>query len=75
MTYIPIYSGPNRSGICKCGHSWRTHHLSIVAKKEYHEATGEGYMPDECLAFGCNEMGGLDREGNVHCFGYEDSLS
>lgn len=74
MIYKPRYSGSNRSGICVCGHKWDRHHLGIVMKIEYIEETGEGYIPQECEAFGCNEMGGLDKDGNVHCFGYKDTL-
>ena len=75
------YSGPGKSGICKCGHSWESHHLSIVMNREYWEATGEGYMPDECCFYGCNEEGGMmpnpDKSEDAdwmieHCFKYED---
>lgn len=41
--------------------------------REHYEKTGEAYVPQECEFYGCNEMGGLDSEGEVHCFGYEDS--
>ena len=44
----------------------------MVMRKEYFDATGEGSIAGECLAFGFNEMGGLDRDGNPHCFGYVD---
>ena len=33
----------------------------------------EAYLPQEWEFFGCNEDGGLDTEGNEHCFGYRDS--
>jgi hypothetical protein len=78
----PKYSGPNRSGICKCGHTWDAHHLGIVANTEYYEETGEPYFPQECEYFGFNELGGLqpskDKDGQEqwvdHCFSYIDKL-
>lgn len=60
------------SGTCLCGHSWERHHLCMVANKRYSDLIGEGSVPGECLAFGHNETGGLDREGNVHCMGFVD---
>ncbi len=62
------------SGICVCGHKWDNHHLGMIVKPEYVETTSgpEHYIPQECEAFGNNEMGGLDKDGNVHCFGYKD---
>lgn len=72
-----IYSGPDRSGICVCGHSWQEHHLSIVVRPEAIE-TDDGrelYIPQECEHFGSNEMSGLDSEGNAHCSGYRDTLA
>ena len=72
--YKPRYSGPDRSGICKCGHSWEDHHLGMVMQLKYIEETKEFYIPQECEHFGCNEMGGLDAEGNEHCGSYVDSL-
>lgn len=71
------YSGPNRSGICVCGHSWEQHHLGMVVRLGSvltEDGVREGYIPQECEAFGFNEMGGLDEDGNVHCFGYRDTL-
>lgn len=78
MEYKPIYSGPGKTGICKCGCSWEEHHLCIVASKAYRDATGEGYIPDECCAFGFNETGGMKynpetQEWEDHCSGYRDS--
>jgi hypothetical protein len=74
----PIYSGPNRSGICICGHSWENHHLSLVMRIEYIEETKEGYKPGECCFYGHNETGGLMLDKNdewvPHCFGYRDKL-
>ena len=67
------YSGPGRSGVCICGHSWEDHHLGCVMNADYAEATKESYVPGECEFFGSNEDGGLDAEGNDHCFGYRDS--
>lgn len=72
--YEPRYSGPNKSGVCKCGHSWDKHHLGMVMRQEYVDATGEIYIPQECEAFGFNEMGGLDVAGNYHCDRYIDML-
>ena len=69
------YSGPGRTGICVCGHSWEDHHLGFVMNPGYFAATKEGYVPQECEFYGCNEMGGLDKHGNPHCDGYKDSGS
>ena len=77
--YEARYSGPNRSGTCICGHSWEHHHLGLVMRQSYVDATGEGYIPGECLHYGFNEEGGLmpDPEGGPywvnHCHGYIDS--
>lgn len=70
--YQPRYSGPGKSGICVCGHSWQEHHLGFVLNEDYIRQTGEIYIPQECEAFGWNEDGGLDEDGNDHCFGYQD---
>lgn len=67
-----IYSGPTNSGMCTCGHAWDAHHLMMVARQEYVDATGEYYVPCECEFYGCNESGGLDQDGLVHCMGYVD---
>jgi len=72
--YKPRYSGPNKSGICKCGHKWEDHHLCVVMNTDFLEATGESYVPQECEFYGFNETGGLDNEGNDHCRYYRDSL-
>lgn len=72
-----IYSGEGRSGICMCGHSWEDHHLGIVMNEkslQVHNGELEGYIPQECEFYGCNEEGGLDAEGNDHCSQYRDSL-
>ena len=68
----PRYSGPECSGICVCGCSWEEHHLGVILNEEYRAATGEAYLPQECEAFGFNETGGLDAEGNPHCDRYKD---
>lgn len=70
--YVPRYSGPTRTGICVCGHSWEEHHLGCVMNTEYLEATKEAYVPEECEHFGFNETGGLDAEGRDHCHSYQD---
>ena len=70
----PRYSGPNRSGICVCGHSWKQHHLGVVMNSDYINATKEGYIAQECEHFGFNEMSGLDADGEYHCGSYRDTL-
>ena len=67
------YSGPGRTGVCKCGHRWDEHHLGMVARQDYVDATGEIYIAQECEFYGSTEMGGLDAYGNPHCGCYEDS--
>lgn len=69
----PRYSGPRRSGICVCGHSWEQHHCGMVMNEDYLKQTGEIYVPQECEAHGFNETGGLDAEGRDHCHQYRDS--
>jgi hypothetical protein len=51
--------------------------LSIVLRPEAIETDGgpEPYIPQECVHFGSNEMGGLDVEGNPHCSAYKDRLA
>ena len=76
--YEPLYSGPNKVGICICGHPWQEHHLSVVMNAEYREATGEACVPEECEHFGCNETGGMEyKDGKWidHCHRYEDAGS
>lgn len=75
----PIYSGPTRSGVCVCGCRWDRHHLGIVMNPEYVKETKEGYIPQECEAFGFNEAGGMKYnrdtgEWDDHCHGYRDTL-
>lgn len=70
---LPRYSGSNRSGTCICGHQWNDHHLGLVARQDYVDATGELYIVQECEYFGVNEESGLDAEGNPHCGGYLDN--
>ncbi len=75
--YEPKYSGPGKSGVCKCGHSVFDHHLGIVLNQEYFEATGESYVPQECEAYGFNETGGLkciDGKWAEHCERYRDTM-
>jgi hypothetical protein len=70
------YSGPNRSGICVCGHSWEKHHLGVVTNPEYTKQTGESYVPGECNAFAFNEAGGLmlvKGKWVDHCHTYRDN--
>jgi len=75
-TPTPRYSGPGKSGICKCGHSWEDHHLGVVLNQEYWLATSEVYVPQECEHYGCNELGGMmpgpDGKWVKHCGRYED---
>lgn len=72
--YQPRYSGPNRSGICKCGCPWDSHHLGMVMNSEYRAATDEAYLPQECETYGFNETGGCGADGRPgHCDSYEDS--
>ena len=70
--YRPRYSGPGRTGICRCGHSWEDHHLSMVMNEDYVQQTGEPYIPEECEFYGFNETGGLDAEGRPHCEYYRE---
>jgi len=77
--YTARYSGPNRSGICRCGCKWEKHHRMLVARQEYLDQTHEGYILGECEAYGSNELGGRKynkktKEWEYHCFGYIDSL-
>lgn len=71
---LPLYSGPGRSGICKCGCSWKDHHLGMVLNPDYIEDTGEVYIPQECEKYGFNERGGYGPNGEPnHCHQYKDS--
>ena len=76
--FLARYSGPNRSGICICGHKWIEHHLSVVTNVDYLEATHEAYLPQECEHYGFNECGGLKPNKETgrwenHCQSYHDS--
>lgn len=78
MANEPRYSGPGKTGICKCGCSWEDHHLGVVLNQDYRAATGEAYLPDECEAFGFNEVSGMKynettKQWENHCQRYEDS--
>ena len=47
--------------------------------RDYLLATDESYVPEECVAFGCNETGGMKynketREWEDHCHSYRDTL-
>jgi hypothetical protein len=49
-----------------------------VLNKKYAEETGEAYVPEECCAFGFNEVGGMKYNKETgrwedHCHGYRDS--
>ena len=73
-----LYSGPDASGICICGCSWESHHLSLILRPEIVEQRHEGYVPGECLRYGNNELGGMKfndvtEEWEDHCHGYLDS--
>jgi hypothetical protein len=48
--------------LCHCGHSYEDHHNSGLV---------EG-IAGVCEFFGCNEEGGLDDNGNIHCLRYID---
>ena len=72
------YSGPDRSGICVCGHKWDDHHLGCVMNREYGKATGEAYVPEECEHYGFNEVGGMEFNPTTgrwtdHCYSYKDT--
>jgi hypothetical protein len=74
--YKPRYSGPDRSGVCVCGHRWEEHHLSLVMNPDYIKQTGESHLPEECEVFGFNETGGLiyvEDRWEHHCHRYRDS--
>ena len=73
MIWTPRYSGPHRSGICRCGHSWQDHHLGCVLNADYLAQTGERYVPGGCEFHDCNEGEGLGPDGEVHCFAYRDT--
>ena len=66
------------SGTCVCGHSWEDHHLGMILNKPIWDEMQKRwpdhppYVPQECEYYGCNEYGGLDAEGNPHCFQYTD---
>jgi len=45
----------------------------MVINEQYYADTQEAYVPQECEAFGFNEYGGLDADGNYHCGHYLDS--
>jgi hypothetical protein len=49
--------------ICHCGHPYEDHHNSGLV---------EG-IAGVCEFFGCNEEGGLDDNGSIHCLRYIDT--
>jgi hypothetical protein len=51
--------------VCHCGHSYEEHHNSGLV---------EG-IAGVCEFFGCNEEGGLDEIGNIHCLRYIDTAN
>jgi hypothetical protein len=73
QTWTPRYSGPLCCGICVCTHHYSDHHLGIVMNQEYLDQTGESYIAQECEWYGCNQEGGLDDAGNLHCGHYVDA--
>ena len=77
MSYEARYSGPGKTGICKCGCSWDRHHLGVVMNRDYSEQTEEAYLPEECESYGFNEVGGMKfneetKKWETHCHKYED---
>ena len=48
--------------VCHCAHTYEDHHNSELV---------EG-IAGVCEFFGCNEEGGLDENGNIHCLRYID---
>jgi hypothetical protein len=64
----------NYSGICLCGHSYEDHHCCCVMNPIAYLALGP-IIPDECDWFGCNEDGGLDENGEIHCTRYCDAAN
>jgi hypothetical protein len=67
----PQYSGPNRSGMCKCGHKWKSHHLGIVMNQDYFAETSEEYLPEECEV---DQFEGMVRDGGCECQRYVDNM-
>lgn len=61
------------SGVCLCGHKVESHHLGCIVRQEVIDEIGECVVPGSCLYFGCNELEGLDEEGNEHCWSYVDA--
>jgi hypothetical protein len=51
-----------KNTLCHCAHSYEDHHNSGLV---------EG-IAGVCEFFGCNEEGGLDDNGNIHCLRYID---
>jgi hypothetical protein len=72
-TWRPRYSGPGKCGVCVCGHPVEDHHCGVVCNPAYYAQTGEELVPQECEFYGCNEDGGLDDKGELHCGHYVDA--
>jgi hypothetical protein len=51
-----------QKNLCHCGHEYEDHHNSGLV---------EG-IAGVCEFFGCNEEGGLDENGNIHCLRFID---
>ena len=80
------YSGPDRSGICKCGCPWSKHHLGVITSEEYWAGISleeredmEKFTPQECESFGFADHSGMrydeeSRQWITHCNGYIDSM-
>ncbi len=58
-----ICSGPNRSGICVCGHGWQEHHLGIkVSVIGYALIYVDGNPVQSCVCSARDGRGGLTAE-------------
>ena len=42
---LAIYSGPDRKGICICGHKWDDHHLGVVLRIGANKVNSESENP------------------------------
>ena len=75
-----IYSGPGRTGVCKCGHRWEDHFLEVTQNEDYYQETSEMYIPLQCQFYepdGMRHNEKPDVYGNdawiMHCNCYIDS--
>jgi hypothetical protein len=57
--------------MCICGHDFNDHHGMMVMNPEAAKILGPRFA-GACEHYGPNEMEGLDRDGNEHCFSYQD---